>query len=266
MSFEVIVLGGGRMGRAVADGLRRARPDVSLLVVQRGREKAEDLTAHLAPVPVETEIRAEHVGENTSVILCVKPDHAEAALRGVARFGVRRVLSVVAGLVSARLEAALPDGAAVVRAMPNTPAAIGAGVSAMSGGAYCTAADLEWAEGVLGALGTVVRVPESKLDAVSALSGAMPAYVYLVVEALVEAGVHQGLSREVSAQLVGDTLSGSAELLRRSGESPEALRHAVTSPGGLTAAGLRILESRAVRSAFLEAVAAAAERSRQLGR
>jgi pyrroline-5-carboxylate reductase len=104
------------------------------------------------------------------------------------------------------------------------------------------------------------------MDAVSALSGAMPAYLFLVVEALVEAGVHQGLSREVSSQLVVETLGGSAELLVSSGESPEALRHAVTSPGGLTAAGLRILESRAVRSAFLEAVAAAAERSRQLGR
>lgn len=136
----------------------------------------------------------------------------------------------------------------------------------MSGGANCTKADLDWTESILETLGSVVRVPETKMDAVSALSGAMPAYLYLVVESLIEAGVHQGLSRDISTQLVVDTFLGSAELLHTSGDTPESLRHAVTSPGGLTAAGLRILESRSVRSAFLEAVAAAAERSRQLGR
>lgn len=254
------------MGSAIAEGLSRARPDVSVLVIQRGAAKAESLARRLAPVEVAEELSTGQVGESTSVVLCVKPDQAEGVLRAVALAGVRRVVSVVAGLSCARLEAGLPEGAAVIRAMPNTPAAIGRGVSAMSGGAHCTRADLDWTEGLLQTLGSVVRVPESKMDAVSALSGAMPAYLFLVVEALVEAGVHQGLSREVSSQLVVETLRGSAELLVSSSESPEALRHAVTSPGGLTAAGLRVLESRAVRSAFLEAVASAAERSRQLGR
>ncbi len=266
MSYEVIVVGGGRMGSAIATGLHRARPDVATLVIQRGAAKAEETARRLSPVPVEESFRDDQVGPSTSVILCVKPDQVDGVLRGIALTGVRRVVSVVAGLSSARLEAGLPDGTAVIRAMPNTPAAIGRGVSAMSGGANCTKADLDWTESILETLGSVVRVPETKMDAVSALSGAMPAYLYLVVESLIEAGVHQGLSRDISTQLVVDTFLGSAELLHTSGDTPESLRHAVTSPGGLTAAGLRILESRSVRSAFLEAVAAAAERSRQLGR
>jgi pyrroline-5-carboxylate reductase len=150
--------------------------------------------------------------------------------------------------------------------MPNTPVLIRQGVSAIAGGSQVTAADLDWAESILGAVGSVVRVSERSIDAVTGLSGSGPAYFYLVVEAMIEAGVHQGLSREVSRQLVVGTFQGSAALLVESGESPEELRAQVTSPGGTTAAGLRMLESRAVRAAFLEAVAAAAERSRQLGR
>jgi pyrroline-5-carboxylate reductase len=173
---------------------------------------------------------------------------------------------VVAGLASARLEAALPPGTVVVRAMPNTPALVGAGVSAMSGGSTAIGADLDWAEGILSAVGTVVRLPERHLDAVTGLSGSGPAYVFLVAEALIEAGVLAGLSRDVSRQLVIGTLSGSAQLLNETGDDPAALRAAVTSPGGTTAAGLRALELRAVRSAFIEAVASATERSRQLGR
>jgi pyrroline-5-carboxylate reductase len=136
----------------------------------------------------------------------------------------------------------------------------------MAGGSNATKADLDWAEGILSAVGMVVRVSERNMDAVTGLSGSMPAYLYLVVESLIDAGVHQGLTREVSRQLVTGTFEGSAALLRESGELPEELRAQVTSPGGTTAAGLRMLEGRAVRAAFLEAVAAASERSRQLGR
>jgi pyrroline-5-carboxylate reductase len=172
----------------------------------------------------------------------------------------------VAGLSTPRIEAAFLTPVAVVRAMPNTPVLIRRGVSAIAGGSHVTAADLDWAESVLGAVGTVVRVAERHLDAVTGLSGSGPAYLFLVVEAMIEAGVHQGLTREVSRQLVVGTFEGSAALLAQSGESPEELRAQVTSPGGTTAAGLRMLEGRAVRAAFLEAVAGATERSRQLGR
>jgi pyrroline-5-carboxylate reductase len=149
--------------------------------------------------------------------------------------------------------------------MPNTPALVGAGAAAIAGGTRAGADDLAWAEEVLAAVGTVVRVPEHLLDAVTGLSGSGPAYVLLMVEALVDAGVLVGLPRETSAALVGQTLLGTARLLAESPEGPEALRAAVTSPGGTTAAGLRVLEDRAVRAAFLEAVAAATERSKELG-
>jgi pyrroline-5-carboxylate reductase len=142
---------------------------------------------------------------------------------------------------------------------------IGAGAAAIAAGATAGPADLEWAEQVLGSVGVVVRQTEAALDAVTGLSGSGPAYVFLVAEALVDAGVLVGLDRATSALLTRQTLLGAARLLDETGDLPEALRAAVTSPGGTTAAGLRVLERRAVRAAFLDAVAAAAERSRQLG-
>jgi pyrroline-5-carboxylate reductase len=136
----------------------------------------------------------------------------------------------------------------------------------MSGGSAATSADLDWAEGILSTVGTVVRLPERHLDAVTGLSGSGPAYVFLVAEALIEAGVLAGLPRAASRELAVGTLVGSARMLAETGDDPATLRAAVTSPGGTTAAGLRMLELKAVRSAFIEAVAAAVERSRQLGR
>jgi len=199
-------------------------------------------------------------------LLAVKPDVAEAACRKLGAAGVTRVLSVVAGMATARLEACLPDGAVVVRAVPNTPSVIGAGVAAMSGGSNAGAEDLDWAETLLGAVGAVVRLPERHLDAVTGLSSSGPAYVFVVAESLIEAGVLVGLPRDLARTLVVETLLGSARLLAETGEAPETLRAAVTSPGGTTAAGLRALESRGVRSSFLEAVVSATERSRNLGR
>jgi len=201
-----------------------------------------------------------------AALLAVKPDVAEPVCLTLGAVGIDRVLSVVAGMASARLEAVLPPGAVVVRAMPNTPALIGAGVAGMSGGSTATSVDLDWAEGILSTVGTVVRLPERHLDAVTGLSGSGPAYVFLVAEALIEAGVLAGLPRAASRELAVGTLVGSARMLAETGDDPATLRAAVTSPGGTTAAGLRMLELKAVRSAFIEAVAAAVERSRQLGR
>ncbi len=200
------------------------------------------------------------------VLLAVKPDVAEAALRALGASGPRRVLSIVAGIPSERLEATLPAGSVVVRAMPNTPSLVGAGVAGLSGGMAATSADLDWAEGILSAVGTVVRLPERHLDAVTGISGSGPAYVFLVAEAMIEAGVTAGLTRDVSRQLVVGTFVGASRMLDETGQEPADLRAAVTSPGGTTAAAVRTLEFKAVRSAFIEAVAAATERSRQLGR
>ena len=211
-------------------------------------------------------LEIEHIDESSGVVVCVKPEHAEAVMRLAGARGATRLLSVVAGLSTARIEATLPSPIAVIRAMTNTPVLVRKGVSAIAGGAHVSKDDLDWAESILGAVGTVVRVTERNIDAVSGLSGPMPAYLYLVVEALIEAGVHQGLSRDVAHQLVVGTFEGSAALLTSTGATPEELRHQVTSPGGTTAAGLRTLEHRAVRSAFIDAVTAAADRSRQMGR
>ena len=149
--------------------------------------------------------------------------------------------------------------------MPNTPALVGAGAAAIAPGTSAGDADLAWAESILGSVGTVARVSEPLLDAVTGLSGSGPAYIFLVAEALIEAGVLVGLPRDVSTALTTQLLVGSARLLAESGATPEALRAQVTSPGGTTAAGLRALESAGVRSAFLDAVAAATARSRELG-
>ena len=255
------------MGSALAVGLLRAGwSSEGLAVVEQSSEQRDLLIEQLAGVAVLATLELADVEAGTGVVLCVKPDQAEGAARLAGACGVTRLLSVVAGLATSRLEAAFAQPVAVVRSMPNTPVLVGRGVSAIAGGSHVTSADLDWAESVLGTVGSVVRVAERHLDAVTGLSGSGPAYFYLVVESMIEAGVHQGLARDVSRELVIGTFEGAAALLRASGESPEELRAQVTSPGGTTAAGLRMLEGRAVRAAFLEAVAAATERSRQLGR
>jgi pyrroline-5-carboxylate reductase len=256
------------MGSALAAGLLSANwcaPD-ELAVLEPLVETRKELEERFPGVGVFASIELVDIDPDTGAVLSVKPDYAEGVARTIGAVGITRVLSVVAGLSTQRIEAAFPQPAAVIRSMPNIPVLVRKGASAIAGGAHVTSADLDWAESILGAVGTVVRVTERNLDAVTGLSGSMPAYLYLVVEALIEAGVHQGLSRDASHQLVVDTFEGSAALLSATGESPEVLRAQVTSPGGTTAAGLRTLESHAVRAAFLDAVSAAAERSRQLGR
>jgi pyrroline-5-carboxylate reductase len=268
VAYKLVIAGGGRMGSALAEGLLSANwcsPD-ELAVLARSAENRKALEARFPGAGVFASIELVDVDPDTGAVLSVKPDYAEGVARTLGAVGITRVLSVVAGLSTQRLEAAFPQPVAVIRSMPNTPVLVRKGVSAMAGGSHVTSADLDWAESILGAVGTVVRVTERNIDAVTGLSGPMPAYLYLVVEALIEAGVHQGLPRDVARTLVVDTFEGSAALLKATGESPEVLRAQVTSPGGTTAAGLRTLESHAVRAAFLDAVAAAAERSRQLGR
>lgn len=200
------------------------------------------------------------------VIVAVKPAQVQAVCERLADLGVTRVLSVAAGLTIARLESWLGGSVPVVRAMPNTPALVGAGASAISAGTHAGLDDMSWAEGILGSVGTVVRVDEALLDAVTGLSGSGPAYVFLLAEAMIDAGVLVGLSRPMAHALTVQTLLGASRMLVESGESPQSLRAAVTSPGGTTAAGLRALEAGAVRSAVLDAVSAAAERAAQLGR
>ncbi len=250
------------MGEALLAGLLAAgwAAPGEITVVEKIAGRRDELTSRFPGVAVAAEpVKA------AGAIIAVKPDDVEAVAPAVAAAGVERVLSIAAGVTIARLEAALGGALPVVRAMPNTPALVGAGAAAIAPGSAATDADLAWAESILAAVGKVVRVPERLLDAVTGLSGSGPAYVFLVAEALIDAGVLVGLPRPTAVELTVQTLLGAARLLAETGEAPETLRAAVTSPGGTTAAGLRALEDRAARAAFVDAVVAAMERSRELG-
>ena len=260
MAAGLALIGGGRMGAALLGGLLGAGWEPGrLTVVEPVEARRQELTEQFPGVRVVTEPAG-----GGAAVLAVKPGDVPAAAQALAAVGVDRVVSIAAGVRLAVLEASL-SGVPVVRAMPNTPALVGAGVTAIAPGTLAGEDDLAWAEEVLGAVGRVVRVSEPLLDAVTGLSGSGPAYVFLVAEALIDAGVLVGLPRDLSATLTVQTLLGAARLLAETGDPPEALRAAVTSPGGTTAAGLRALEAAGVRAAFLDAVNAATERSKELG-
>jgi len=263
MKPRLVVVGGGRMGEALVSGVLRARwaKAREVVVVEPIETRRAELELAYPGVAAATTVPAGAGG----VILAVKPIDVADACAAIAAANPARVLSIAAGVPLARLEGWLGE-IPTVRAMPNTPALIGAGAAAIAPGTFAGPADLAWAEEVLGSVGLVVRSTEKSLDAVTGLSGSGPAYVFLIAEALVDAGVLVGLDRATSAALTRQTLLGAARLLDESGDSPEALRAAVTSPGGTTAAGLRVLEQRAVRAAILDAVVAATERARELGR
>jgi pyrroline-5-carboxylate reductase len=259
--YRLAVVGGGNMGAALVGGLivnGWAANDVAVVEVAAARR--DTLSTMFPGVAVEAEVPA-----CDGAVIAVKPYDAETAARAASAAGARRVLSIAAGVSVDALQAACGDGIAVVRSIPNTPALLGKGAAAMCGGASATEDDLVWAEGILGAVGTVERVPEPLLDAATGLIGSGPAYLFLVAEALIDAGVHAGLTRPISDALVRQLFVGSAAMLAEYGD-PVALRAMVTSPGGTTAAGLRVLEERGVRSAMLETVLAATERSKELGK
>jgi pyrroline-5-carboxylate reductase len=263
MAVRLAIVGGGNMGTALAGGLVASgwAPADQLLVVEPSEGRRAALATELPGVVVTEALD----GTADGAVIAVKPADVPAAARAIAGAGVQRVLSIAAGVRTTAIETALGTDAAVVRAMPNTPALVRAGVAAIAAGRHAGAADLDWAEGILGAVGTVVRVPEADLDAVTGLSGSGPGYVFLVAEALIDAGVAVGLARDVSVALTTQLLVGSAALLAQSGEPPEVLRQRVTSPGGTTAAGLQALDAAGVGDAVRRAVIAATERSRELG-
>jgi len=259
MADVLVIVGGGNMGAALLGGLLATTDPAGLAVVEALPARRDELAAQFPGVAVSADVPA-----CTAAVVAVKPGDVAGATRQAVAAGARRVLSIAAGVSIASLEAAAGDGVAVVRAMPNTPALVGQGASAIAAGRAATDDDLDWAAHVLGAVGTVERVEEKQLDAVTALTGSGPAYVFLVAEALIDAGVAAGLPRPLATALTTQLLVGSAALLADRGD-PAALRAMVTSPAGTTAAGLQALEARAVRAAFAEAVDAAARRSAELG-
>jgi pyrroline-5-carboxylate reductase len=265
-SRRIAILGAGRLGESLLRGLLSSgwRTADELVVTARG----DDHLTHLREAyGVEaTADNAAAVRGAGLVVVAVKPQDMATVLAeiAVAVTPEQTILSVAAGITTKSIEAHLPAGARVVRAMPNAPALVHEGIAGICAGAAATDDDLLLAEEALGHVGSVVRAAEVDMDAVTALSGSGPAYFALLAEAMIEAGLLLGLSREVSTRLVVQTMFGSALLLRDEHLHPVELREAVTSPGGTTTRAIRELEASGVRAAFLNAITAATERSREL--
>jgi pyrroline-5-carboxylate reductase len=258
------ILGAGVMGETVLSGLLRAGWHADQIVATDRRvERQRELTARYGIKMLEN---TEAVAEAETVILVVKPQDMSDLLSEIAE-SIKPgtlVVSLAAGVDTTFIESRLPEGVAVVRVMPNTPAQVDEGMAAISPGSHSTQDHLDRVTEILSATGRVITVPERYQDAVTAISGTGPAYLFFVVEAMIEAGVHLGLPRDTATELVVQTMLGSAKLLRETGEHPTVLRERVTSPGGTTAAAVRELEDHKVRAAFLRAMEAARDRSRDL--
>ena len=284
---RIAIIGGGSIGEALLSGLLRSGRQVKDLVVA---EKSPDRVKYLSDTySVLVTTVSDAVDTATYVIVAVKPadagnvvgEIADAAAKVESDTAEQVFVSVVAGVTTSFYENKLPAGSPVIRVMPNAPVVVGGGVSALARGRFATAEQLKEVSAIFDAVGGVLTVPESQLDAVTAVSGSGPAYFFLLVEALVDAGVGAGLTRSVATDLVVQTMAGSAAmLLERLDEAQPAgdaalgtamdttaaqLRATVTSPGGPTAAGLRELERGGLRTAVAAAVEAAKKRSEQLG-
>ena len=285
---RIAIIGGGGMGGAILGGLLRSGRQVKdLVVVEKSPARAKQLSQTYA-VQVTADV-ADAAGHAGYVVIAVKPTDVPEVVASIAEAAaiadedsVEQVfISVAAGVSTAFYESSLPAGAAVIRAMPNAPALVGAGVTALARGRFATPEQLTEVMGLFESVGAVKEVPESSLDAVTALSGSGPAYFFLMIEALVDAGVAEGLTRAVATELAVQTMAGSAAMLLdrmerdhrgADGAVPAAadttaaqLRATVTSPGGTTAAGLREFEKHGLRAAVAAAVGSAKTRSEQLG-
>jgi pyrroline-5-carboxylate reductase len=283
---RIAIIGGGSIGEALLSGLLRAGRQVKdLVVVERMPERAKYLADTYSVLVTSV---TEAVENATFVVVAVKPADVESVLGELARAATAAetdsaeqvFVTVAAGITITYFESKLPAGTPVVRAMPNAAALVGAGVTALARGRFVTAPQLEEVSALFDSVGGVLTVPESQMDAVTALSGSGPAYFFLMVEALVDAGVAAGLSRQVATDLTAQTMAGSAAMLLErmdadraiQGEAPGVradataaqLRATVTSPGGTTAAALRELERGGLRVAVDAAVQAAKRRSEQL--
>ena len=278
---RIAIIGGGNIGEALLSGLLRSGRQVNDIAVA---ERVPSRMRYLSETyPVLVTNVADAVKSADFVIVAVKPSDvdsvtdeiADAVARDKADSVEHVFVTVVAGVSTAYFEAKLPAGAPVVRVMPNAPMVVGAGVSAIAKGRFATQEELNEVSAVFDSVGRVLTVPESQLDAVTAVSGSGPAYFFLMVEALVDAGVAAGLSRPVATDLVVQTMAGSAAMLLERVEeggvaadvdtTPARLRATVTSPAGTTAAGLAELERGGLRAAVIAAVAAAKSRAGQLG-
>ncbi|MGE5289295.1 MAG: pyrroline-5-carboxylate reductase [Micromonosporaceae bacterium] len=261
----IAIIGAGKMGEALTSGLLRAgRPPSGVLVAVRRRERGAELHERYG---VEAVTAAEAAKAADTLVVTVKPQDMAAALAEIAPCVPRGrlVVSVAAGITTSFIEKRLDQELPVVRVMSNTPVLVDQAMSVISAGRFAGEEHLRRTEDLLRPVGKVLRIPESLQDAATALSGSGPAYVYYLVEAMVDAGILLGMPRAMALEMVIQAVSGAATMLRESGEHPVLLREAVTSPAGTTIAAIRELEKHGVRAAFLAAIEAARDRGRELG-
>jgi len=262
----ITVVGVGVMGETLIAGLLRAgwKPSELIAVDRHGARLAEVGEKHgVATADIE-----DAAAKADTVVVVVKPQDAGDVLPriGASIKPGTLIVSLCAGLTTKQIEKSLPDGTPVVRVMPNTPAQVSEGMAAVSPGREATQAHVDQVVHMLSAVGRAIVVPEKYQDAVTAISGSGPAYLFFVVEAMIDAGVMLGLPRDVATELVVQTMFGSAKLLAESGAHPTVLRERVTSPGGTTAAALRKLEDHRVKAAFMQAMEAARDKSVELSK
>jgi pyrroline-5-carboxylate reductase len=259
------ILGAGKMGEALISGLLRAgRPASRIVAVARRPQRAAELHERYG---VQLTSAAEAVKAADTLLLTVKPQDMTALLDEIAA-GLpagRLVISVAAGITTSFIERRLPPDVPVVRVMSNTPVLVDEAMSVISAGSHADDTHLRQTEQLLRPVGRVIRIPESQQDAATALSGSGPAYVYYLVEAMVDAGILLGMPRQTALDMVTQAVYGAATMLRDTGEHPVTLREAVTSPGGTTISAVRELERHRVRAAVIDAIEAARDRGRELG-
>jgi pyrroline-5-carboxylate reductase len=266
MSRRICVLGAGKAGEALVAGLLSSgwSKPADIVATARHQERIDELSKRYG---IEGTLDNVAAAEGAQVVvIAVKPQDIEALLGdvGAALDSSQTVLSIAAAIPTELIERHVGDGVPVVRAMPNAPVTVHEGMAGVTGGAHATEEHVALAEEVLGSVGRSVRVDEAYMDAVTAVSGSGPAYFALLAESMIEAGILLGLSREVSTDLVVQTMLGTAKLLRDEKMHPVELREMVTSPGGTTISAIRELEQAGVRAAFLNAIQAAMKRSREL--
>jgi pyrroline-5-carboxylate reductase len=263
---KIAILGGGRIGEALLSGLLSSgwREPGEVVVTARREEQLTELRDSYGAEATADNVAA--VSGAGLVVVAVKPQDIHALLGEIGQHLTteQTVVSVAAAIPTAYIEERIADGVPVVRAMPNAPATVHEGMAGICAGSHAGDEHLAAAEELLGHLGRVVRVQETWMDAITAVSGSGPAYFALLAESMIEAGILLGLSREVSTTLVVQTMFGTAKQLRDQGMHPVELRESVTSPGGTTIAAIRELEQAGVRGAFLNAIQAAMDRGREL--
>ena len=265
--LHVGVIGAGNMGGTILEGLLDtgvATPE-RLLVSDPRRERREQLLDELGVASTGSNLEVARFAD--LLVLATKPQAFDRVLAEIApATGPEKlVVSIAAGVPIRVLEAHLAAGTRVVRTMPNTPALVHAGVTAISGGAHASDEDVEGVRALFAQIGLTEVLEESQLDAVTGLSGSGPAFIFVIIEALADAGVKQGLHRSTALKLAAQTVLGAAKLLQETGAHPGALKDQVCSPGGTTISALHVIEAGGLRTTLMNAVEAATERSRELG-